>query len=243
MKYLNDIKIGFLLPFQSLLKILTTPRLMVWSLIPVSLTALAYIQIIGKINLAFKTALPHGLSYLGLSQNHWLGMSLVIMTKIILVMISAFTFSFVSTLIASPFNDFLAEATERQLGIFIVDAPTGFLFKARIILIDVTKTIVTTVMGILAILISWVPALNIIALMTAWLLFCFQFISYPQTRRGVGLVHGARFLIQNFLICVSFGASLSICFAIPFFSILMLPAAVVGGTVLFGMKMESKIAT
>ena len=100
------------------------------------------------------------------------------------------------------------------------------------IFIDIVKSIASAGVGIIALLLSWVPIVNIFAFALAFLLVAFQYISYPQTRRGIGLIDGAGFLRRHFFASVGFGTTVTILYMIPFLSSFMLPLAVVGGTLL-----------
>jgi uncharacterized protein involved in cysteine biosynthesis len=61
---------------------------------------------------------------------------------------------------------------------------------------------------------------------------CFQYTSYPQTRRQERLGHGVWFLLRHAWACSGFGATITLLYAVPFVSSLALPVAVVGGTLL-----------
>ncbi|MCR4313075.1 MAG: hypothetical protein NUV58_02410, partial [Candidatus Roizmanbacteria bacterium] len=63
-------------------------------------------------------------------------------------------------------------------------------------------------------------------------LVTFQYISYPQTRRDVGIRQGAKFLWHHIYACTGFGSIFLLLFAIPFLSSFVLPLAVIGGTLL-----------
>jgi CysZ protein len=139
----------------------------------------------------------------------------------------------VSTIVAAPLNDTLAARTERHAVPPLPppprDRPGGQL---RLIWIDLVKTIAATVVGFAAMALALVPVVNAGCVVAVCLLVCFQYISYPQTRRHVGLVSGARFLVRHAWACTGFGAAVSALFAIPILQSLALPLAVVGGTLL-----------
>ncbi len=94
------------------------------------------------------------------------------------------------------------------------------------------KAVAATCVTIMALIFSWIPVLNLFAFALAFLLITFQYISYPQTRRGIGFREGARFLRLHPFACLGFGLSVSFLFAIPVVSAFVLPVAVVGGTLL-----------
>ena len=165
----------------------------------------------------------------------WLAFFVNIITKILLFLVGAFTFVFTSSIVASPFNDMLAEKTERYIEPPLPEVTEkGFHAQIKLIGIDLVKTVATGLASIIAILFSLIPIVNIFTFSIAFLLITFQFISYPQTRRGIGLKQGLGFLWTHLFASLGFGLALSFLFAVPFFSSFILPIAVVGGTLLVG---------
>jgi uncharacterized protein involved in cysteine biosynthesis len=155
-------------------------------------------------------------------------------TWALLALIAVASFSTVATLFAAPFNDFLAEAAEpRVLPALDSTGTPSLRVRAKLISIDLLKTLFGGGVTLFAIFISWIPALNVLSLPLTWVMVCFQFISYPQTRRGQGIGDGLRFISTYPGACLGFGAVFSVLFAIPVVGCLALPLAVVGGTQLF----------
>ncbi len=172
-------------------------------------------------------------AWLGFSTASLIGKFFMLSGKMILWMVAALTFVFTSSIVASPFNDILAERTEKFTEIPLPHVAGKTLKQhAYLIGIDVFKTVITFSVTVFAIVFFWVPVLNIFAFILAFLLVTFQYISYPQTRRSIGLRQGAKFLWCHIYACAGFGAVLSFLFAIPFLSSFVLPLAVVGGTLL-----------
>ena len=170
---------------------------------------------------------------LGFSPDSLIGKSFVLSGKMILWMVAALTFVFTSSIVASLFNDILAERTERFTEIPLPSVTKKTLKEhARLIGIDLFKTVTTFSATVFAIVFCWVPIINIFAFILVFLFVTFQYISYPQTRRSIGLRQGAKFLWHHIYACTGFGAILSFLFAIPFLSSFVLPLAVVGGTLL-----------
>lgn len=169
----------------------------------------------------------------GWNPESWAAGLVLLFTKVLLFVIGGLTFSVVASIIASPFNDLLAEATEPWCVPRLPPvSETSWQDKLRLIGIDVTKSLAATVALILAVVTSWIPIVNAVSFAAAMLLMTFQFISYPQTRRGVRLRQGVAFLWRHLFACVGFGASLTFLFALPVISSVALPLAVVGGTLL-----------
>jgi uncharacterized protein involved in cysteine biosynthesis len=170
----------------------------------------------------------------GLSPVGWQAVVLDIATRVVLLIASALTFVIASTIIASPFNDWLAERTERVLGM----APppvqgSKIAHTFRLMGIDISKTLAAGGAGLGALLLFWIPGVNAVAFFSSLLLLTFQYVSYPQTRRSIRLGQGLRYLLRYPFACCGFGLTLSFLFSLPIVAGVILPLAVIGGTVLY----------
>lgn len=225
---------GLTLPVRSARLIVTRPSLLAWSIFPVLLTLVLYYFVVSWLQTEAQTlVMEYYAQWMGNTEG-WGATVVLILSKVMIFLAAALTFSFTSTLLASPFNDFLAERTEKFSTPTLPPHPGGGLqHQLRTLWIDLVKAGASAVMGIAALLLSWVPLLNLFSFALVFLLVCFQYISYPQTRRGLSLGRSVFFLFRHLPACLGFGASVSFLFAIPFVSSLALPVAVVGGTLLF----------
>ena len=177
--------------------------------------------------------LQEGVAGLGFGPDSWIGWFFVLSGKMILWMVAALTFIFTSSIVASPFNDILAKRSEEFTETPLPPVTNKSLKQnVQLIGIDLFKTATAFIAAVFAIIFCWVPVVNIFAFILAFLLVTFQYISYPQTRRSIGLREGAKFLWHHIYACTGYGAILSFLFAIPFLSSFVLPIAVVGGTLL-----------
>ena len=177
--------------------------------------------------------LQEGVAGLGFGPDSWIGWFFVLSGKMILWMVAALTFIFTSSIVASPFNDILAKRSEMFTETPLPPVTNKSLKQnVQLIGIDLFKTVTAFIAAVFAIIFCWVPVVNVFAFILAFLLVTFQYISYPQTRRSIGLREGAKFLWHHIYACTGYGAILSFLFAIPFLSSFVLPIAVVGGTLL-----------
>ncbi len=225
---------GFTLPFTALKLVLRHPFLLALSILPATVTFFAYTWILTRLQGSAEATLlsflqGHGLSIGGSWE--WLVRTI---TWILLVMMSVMTFSFIAGTLAVPLNDLLAERAERYASVPLTPVSSfGFFWRLRLMRIDLMKSLFSCVVGVLALFVSWIPIVNLIAGGLAVLLLAFQFISYPQTRRGQGLVSGLGFLVRYPFSSFGLGLVCSILFAIPLLSIGMVPLAVISGTLLY----------
>ncbi len=197
------------------------------------LTFILFIYGISQLQDLAVALLQESVAGLGFGPDSWIGWFFVLSGKMILWMVAALTFIFTSSIVASPFNDVLAERSEKFTEIPLPPVTKKTLkAQVKLIGIDLFKTAAAFIAALFAIIFCWVPVVNVFAFILAFLLVAFQYISYPQTRRSIGLREGAKFLWRHIYACTGFGATFTFLFAIPFLSSFVLPIAVVGGTLL-----------
>jgi len=231
---------GATLPLAALRLISSRPLLIFWSLLPVGLTLGLYYYLIRWIDATTQTFLQNYLASLGWNPSGWAAIALWFIAKMFMIIIAALSFSVTASILASPFNDWLAECTEPWTTPALPKAPSfSWRGKVKLLGIDVLKSLLAFIGTLLALVLAWVPVVNLLSFIIAFLLITFQFISYPQTRRGEGIQDGFRFLWQNLFACAGLGATLSFLFAIPILSSLCLPLAVVSGTLLYAKAQSS----
>ncbi|MEK6706643.1 MAG: EI24 domain-containing protein [Bdellovibrionota bacterium] len=229
---------GLILPIKAFNTLLSNRSLLIWSIFPIGITLALYIFAIGWLASLLSTLITSFTVYLGLSSTGWLISSAVLLAnflaKILLIFLVAVTFSAVAGLVSCPFNDFLAEEAEKHTNPPLKQVESqSAIIRLRLIAIDMAKTIAAIVLSIIALFLSWIPLLNIVAILITTLLLTFQYISYPQTRRNEGLATSFQFLWRHFFACTGFGLAFLILFSIPFLACAVLPVAVVAGTMLF----------
>ena len=224
---------GLTLPYRALKLIFINKYLLFWSALPLALTFILFIYGISQLQGWAISILQEYVAKLGFDPASLPGRFFMLSGKMILWMVAALTFIFTSSIVASPFNDILAERSERVTEIPLPPV-TKKTLKAHVKLIgiDLFKTATAFFAALFAIVFCWVPIVNIFAFILAFLLVTFQYISYPQTRRSIGIRQGAKFLWHHIYACTGFGAIFMFLFAVPLLSSFILPLAVVGGTLL-----------
>ena len=231
---------GAALPWTALKLILRRPSLLLWSILPSLITLILYIFIAVKIEMLVEGLMSPLLSKAGADSSEWIRTLFSFFLHLILFVLSAVSFSMVATLVACPFNDFLAERAESFAEPPLPKVPFSSLrWRARLIALDMEKTLAAVVGSLLTLFLALIPVINIVGLFLTFLLICFQFTSFPQSRRGEGVTAGIHFMLKHVFSCVGFGAALTILFAIPFFAWFVLPLAVVGGTLLVARAQSS----
>lgn len=230
---LKSFLFGVTLPITSLRVIFSSSTLLLWSVIPIAITIALYVLAFSGLKGLIGGALTHFVAAQGWNPEAWYFQAGNILLTVLIFVVAALSFSFAANLIALPFNDWLAEKAERFTSPVLAPVPNPSLRqRLRLISIDLMKTVFAAMLAVGDLILSWIPGINFLAAELAFLLICFQFISFAQTRRNQGVRDGFRFLFRNIAACTGFGMAFSVLFSIPIVSAFCLPLAVVGGTLL-----------
>jgi uncharacterized protein involved in cysteine biosynthesis len=230
---LRSLMAGAVLPWEAAKLIFERPTLLLWASLPLLITLVLYYYVIGGLTAMAQALVSGWFITWGLNPQGLVVWSLEIMAGLALALVAAVTFAFTSSVVASPFNDLLARRTERYATPPLPAAGEATAAQQmRVIWIDLFKAVAAGTASLVALLVVWIPVVNLISFASAFALISFQYLSYPQTRRGIGLGGGLLFLWRHAYACAGFGATISFLFAIPFLGSFALPVAVVGGTLL-----------
>jgi len=229
----RSLTFGLSLPWRAAQLIVQRRELLVWSLLPILLTLVLYYYVIGALVDVAQGLLAAWFIDWGLDPGGWIYWAFELMARMVLLLAAAVTFAFTSSVVASPFNDKLGEKAEAYAAppLSAVGA-TGWRQQLHLVAIDLGKAVAAGLVSLTALLVAWIPIVNLFSFALAFLLVSFQYLSYPQTRRGIGLRDGVHFLARHRWACIGFGATITLLFALPVVSSLVLPIAVVGGTLL-----------
>ncbi|MBI3543297.1 MAG: EI24 domain-containing protein [Deltaproteobacteria bacterium] len=231
---------GFWAPLQALKMIVTSPRLL-------SLVAVPLAVNIGIYLLFFHYAahyLDDGIAAWGVRMAqavpHWLlsvsVFALKILSWLALALVAALTFTFVSGLIAAPFNDALSKAAMR-----LRLKETGAHFAVPEVRHPISTTVwlelkrisILVVGALVALILGLIPLLQLPALALGALIVSFEYFGYPISHRSSSLTPVAYFTVRHPAVSLGFGSFLLLIMALPFTSLVYIPLAVVGGTMLY----------
>ncbi len=175
----------------------------------------------------------------------WLAWIIWFLFAILALAIYAFTFTILANLIGSPFYGVIAQrviATEVADGQSNLLADSGLLSGAWNSLVREIQLIGyflprTLVVGIVTVMLSFIPALNLLAPILAatwasWCL-CLQYLDYAADSQGVTFLALRTKVSDNRLSSMMFGLSAMLASAIPLVNLVMLPASVVAGSLLW----------
>jgi CysZ protein len=154
---------------------------------------------------------------------------------------TGYIFTAVALLIASPFNALLAEKAEELITGKPVNSLEGLgaalMALPRGILRELSKLIYYLPMAALVLVISFIPVLNVAApllwfLLGAWMM-SLQFLDYPMDNHLLSFADVKDAAQSRRLSSMGFGGMVALCTGIPVVNFFVVPAAVVGATLLW----------
>ena len=174
---------------------------------------------------------------------HWLVWIVWLLFSILALVIYALSFTLLANLIGSPFYGLIAERVIRLQGIGpATDVESSMMgvawqsFRRQLQLLGyfIPRTVG---IGLLMLMVSFIPLLNLLAPVIAagwgsWSL-AIQYLDYPADMEAVSFTQLIDRAGQNRWPAMGFGLSALAASAIPVLNLLALPAAVVGGTLLW----------
>ncbi len=168
----------------------------------------------------------------------WLEWLLWPLFVLLLIVIVVFTFTVVANLLAAPFNDFLADRVTRQLageekpaaGFSALDIPRALLKELR-------KLLYFAAWAIVLLVLTFVPVIGL-AGPFLWIVFgcwslAIEYSDYPLGRLGLSFSEQRRLLRENLQETIGFGAAVLGATLIPLVNLAVIPAAVIGASLLW----------
>ena len=174
---------------------------------------------------------------------HWLVWIIWGLFAALALVIYAFTFTLIANLIGSPFYGLIAERVILMLGDNQTSVPTAsmlttawasFVRQLQLMAYLIPRSIAV---GLLCLLISFIPLANIVVpgvagCWAAWSL-SLQYLDYPADIEQVGFGELRQRAGAHRRQSLGFGVSALAASAIPLLNLLLLPATVIGGTILW----------
>jgi len=182
---------------------------------------------------SWMASLPSILSFL-----EWILWPLVVVA---LALVTGYLCTAVALVIASPFNGLLAEKVEELVTGKPVQGPEGFAaalaMVPRSVLRELRKLLYYLPMALLVLVISIIPGVNAVApplwfLLGAWMM-SIEFVDYPMDNHQLGFKEVTRTVADRRLSSMGFGGLVAFCASIPLVNFFVVPAAVIGATLLW----------
>jgi len=153
-----------------------------------------------------------------------------------------FLFTLLATVIAAPFNELISEKTEQLVTGNFQDSPFSFLqlLKDSARGIGHFFRILGVYFGILiaSLFLLLVPGIGPMLFAAAMVLntsymLAYEYLGYPMDRRRFTFKQKRRFLRSRLKWTMGFGLGNAALASVPVLNLVVMPAAVVGGTLLF----------
>ncbi|QFU74817.1 sulfate transporter CysZ [Halioglobus maricola] len=226
-------------------KLLSHPSLRLFVFIPLTINIVIFASLI-SIGLSYLTDwmdqalawVPDWLSFI-----EWILWPLVGLT---LSLMTGYLFTAVALIIASPFNGLLAEKAEELVTGKEVPALEGLgaalLMVPRGIVRELAKLMYYLPMAAFVLLVTFIPVLNTVApllwfLLGAWMM-SIQFVDYPMDNHQLSFGDVKEAVRSRRLSSMGFGGAVALCTGIPIVNFFVVPAAVVGATLLWCKELD-----
>jgi len=219
---------------------LSHPKLRLFVIIPLMVNILIFGSLIGvgfsylsAMMDALLSGIPDWLDFI-----EWILWPLIGIT---VSLVTGYLFTAVALVIASPFNALLAEKAEELITDRPVDALEGLgaalLALPRGILRELTKLLYYVPMAVFVLVVSFIPGINTLApvlwfLLGAWMM-SIQFVDYPMDNHQLSFADVKEAVSSRRLSSMGFGGLVALCTGIPIVNFFVVPAAVVGATLLW----------
>ena len=218
-------------------RLLNHPSLRTFVIIPLVINILIFGSLIGigfsyisDLMDSMLSRVPDWLSFI-----QWILWPIIAIT---VSLIAGYLFTTVALIIASPFNALLAEKAEE----LITGKPVGsleglgpaLLAMPRGVLRELVKLLYYIPMAIFVLLLSFIPGVGAVAwlLLGAWMM-SIQFLDYPMDNHQFSFAQVKAAVRSRRLSSLGFGGLVALCTGIPLVNFFVVPAAVVGATLLW----------
>ena len=160
---------------------------------------------------------------------------------LMMLAIMFFTFTIIGNLIAAPFNALLSEKVQRMEGAELPDF--GWKDMAAIlprsILREFRKMMYFLPRALVLLLLSFIPVVGAVLwfLFNGWMM-AIQYCDYPADNRGISFSETLGQLKKNNPTSWLFGTTVNLVMLIPLLNLVMIPAGVVGASLLWERKIQ-----
>lgn len=163
---------------------------------------------------------------------------------LLLVLLIAYTFTFLANIIAAPFNALLSEKVEEIITGVKPENPTTLLASIpKGLKREIQKWMHLIPLALLVLIISMIPAINVIS-PVLWFLFgawmaAIEYADFAMDNNDVHFYHSKKRLMKHRWTSLSFGAATLVGTMIPLVNLIVMPAAVCGATIYWLEQLKS----
>ena len=158
---------------------------------------------------------------------------------VVILLLLAYGFVMLANLVGSPFYGYLSELAEKEVrgqrpelddswSQILWEIPRALIRETQKILYYLPRALVLLVLGL-------IPVVNLVAALL-WFLFnswmmTLQYVDYPADNHRVSLAGLRRKMAERRLTAIGFGVPVAVLAMVPLVNLVLVPAAVCGGTV------------
>lgn len=228
----KDFLKGIVTPIRAVGVIFSSPKLLTLSALPILTTCIILALIFYALMAGLWTWITGYFTGFFADYQTGLMVAFAAIAAIMFIYVSINTVAILISFFSSPFNDILAEATERSMG--VPEVPGFSAGRAlRVLILDLRKTLLALIISLSLSIGLLIPFVGIAAFLAIALLNTFTFVTYPQSRRMLGVRDSFKWVMRNVPTSLGFGLTTTFLFSIPVINLFALPISVVGGTLLF----------
>jgi len=136
-------------------------------------------------------------------------------------------------ILCGPFYSLLAERALHDLG---KRDKNKFSFSLRVLIASITKSALFLMIGVMIILFSFVPLINVVGFALALLILAFDTMDYSFEAMGMNLRERLGYFAHHLPQWLGMAVSLALTLLIPGLTLLILPGAVVGAAMIIEEK-------
>jgi len=226
--------------FFSAIRTLSRPEYRKYILIPLLVNLILFVILTSILVVMFSDLMTFILDYVP-SWLHFMASMLWFVFGMALLIIYGLSFTFITNLIAAPFNGFLAEKIQREQGIPLPEGESTMGLITRTLWREVIKITYFIAYGLLVMvllfLISFIPFVNLAIPVLAflWSSWCvaIQYMDYSADNYQQEFSELRKMALKPTIKTFSFGGGVSLLSMIPIVNIFVMPLAVAAGTQLW----------
>ena len=207
------------------------PRILLWLVPPLLITLL-----LDALAFFFAFSWIHGgiVEFVGNRGAGWLATAITLFGAVAVVLLLGWTFAWLFLTLASPFQDFISAAVERDRTGGAVADPSGFRGFFKSTARSAVQGIVLLLITVPVLVLGFLPVVGPF-LVFFWSAFAmgFSFVIIPAGRVAGRLRDRFAFARQHFGALFGLGAVIALAALVPFMNLLCMPVFVVAGTLLY----------
>lgn len=225
------------------LKLLHHPALRKFVLVPILVNILLFVVLTTLLIQQFNYLLDAMMLYLPAWMD-FLAWVVIVVLALFVVLVYGYSFSVITNVIAAPFYGFLAERVDEMVTGRKLEGETLLQMIPRTLGRELRKVWYFLWRSLLILLLSFIPLIGplLAALWAAWSM-SIQYSDYAADNHQWPFRTLRRSLMRRAQSSLGFGAVVMLGMMVPLLNILVIPAAVIGGTLLWVRELESSRPT